>query len=68
MKFSDDQILQLKEVIRTEVKSELKAGLKPIKRTLSAIRKDLNWTMLKYDARLVHLETHLIHPPGRADN
>lgn len=42
--------------------------LKPIKRAITALRKDLNWTMLKYDTRLTHLESHIIHPPGRAAN
>ncbi len=67
MKFSDDQINQLREVVRSEVKSELKLELKkslaPIKRDLKAIRKDLSWTMLKYDTRLIHLEKHTAHPP-----
>lgn len=87
MKFSDDQIQQLKDVfatkddlrkslaplktgvstLKTDVEA-LKKSLTPIKRKLNSIQKDLKWTMLKYDARLVHLEQHLIHPPGRADN
>lgn len=79
MKFSDDQIQQLKEIVRTEVKevvrtevkeivhTEIKSELKPIKRTLSAIRKDLSWTMLKYDTRLCSLEQHTTHPPQQID-
>lgn len=47
---------------------KLKKELKPIKRKLNSIQKDLKWTMLKYDTRLVHLESHIIHPPGRATN
>jgi len=60
MKFSDDQIQQLSEVFDKK--------LKPIKRKLNSIEKDLKWTMLRYDTRLVHLENHFSHPPSRADN
>ena len=63
MKFSDDQIQQLKDIFAT--KNDLKKSLAPIKRKLNAIQKDLSWTMLKYDSRLVHLEKHFVHPPGR---
>ena len=66
MKFSDDQIQQLKDIFAT--KNDLKKSLAPIKRKLNTIQKDLSWTMLKYDSRLVHLEKHVIHPPARADN
>lgn len=93
MKFSDDQIQQLKDIFATKddlksfatkddlksfatkddlksfaTKDDLKKSLAPIKRKLNAIQKDLSWTMLKYDSRLVHLEKHVIHPPARADN
>jgi len=64
MKFSDDQIQQLKELMNTMFDNKLK----PIKRKLNSIEKDLKWTMLRYDTRLVHLENHFSHPPGRADN
>ena len=64
MKFSDDQIQQLKELMNTMFDKKLK----PIKRKLNSIEKDLKWTMLRYDTRLVHLENHFSHPPGRADN
>ena len=62
MKFSDDQIQQLKDIFAT--KDDLKKSLAPIKRKLNAIQKDLSWTMLKYDSRLNHLEKHFVHPPG----
>lgn len=72
MKFSDDQIQQLKDIFATKddlksfaTKDDLKKSLAPIKRKLNAIQKDLSWTMLKYDSRLVHLEKHFVHPPGR---
>lgn len=70
MKFSDEQIQQLKDLFasRGEVGEIIKKELKPIKRDLRAMRKDLNWVMGKYDTRLVHLEKHAVHPPGRADN
>ena len=71
MKFSDDQIQQLKDIFATKddlksfvTKDDLKKSLAPIKRKLNAIQKDLSWTMLKYDSRLNHLEKHFVHPPG----
>jgi hypothetical protein len=70
MKFSDDQINQLKEVFATKdyFKNELRKSLAPIKRDIKSMKKDLNWVMGRYDTRLVHLEKHALHPPGRADN
>jgi len=60
MSFTQSDIQILNEVFDKK--------LKPIKRSISTIRKDLNWVMGRYDTRLVHLEKHAVHPPGRADN
>lgn len=72
MKFSDDQIQQLTDVIderfEVKLKEHLKKELAPIQRTLRSMKKDLNYVIGKYDLRLNHLEKHAIHPPGRADN
>jgi uncharacterized protein YicC (UPF0701 family) len=59
-----DGLKQVGEDLKTDIKIELK----PIKRKLNAIEKDLKWTMLRYDTRLTHIEFHTMHPPGRADN
>lgn len=63
MKFSDEQVTQLKQIIHDEVKSELK----PIKRDMRAMRKDLNWVMGKYDTRFCSLELHTTHPLKSVD-
>lgn len=73
MKFSDDQIQQLKDIFATKddlksfaTKDDLKKSLAPIKRDIKSIKKDLNWVIGKYDTRLNHLEKHYDHPPGRS--
>lgn len=73
MKFSDDQIQQLKDIFATKddlksfaTKDDLKKSLAPIKRDIKSIKKDLNWAIGKYDTRLNHLEKHYDHPPGRS--
>ena len=81
MKFSDEQIQQLKDIFATKddlksfatkddlksfaTKDDLKKSLAPIKRDIKSIKKDLNWVIGKYDTRLNHLEKHYDHPPGR---
>ncbi len=65
MKFSNDQVQQLRGVVREEIQGQLKKELKPIKSDLKSIKKDLNWVIGKYDSRLNHLEKHTSHPPGR---
>jgi hypothetical protein len=72
MKFSDDQIQQLKDIFATKddlksfaTRDEIKKQLAPLKRDIKSIKKDLNWVIGKYDTRLNHLEKHIIHPPGR---
>lgn len=56
----------VEEKVKTHVREQIKLQLKPIKTQLNSIKKDLNWVIGRYDSRLVHLEGHAIHPPGRA--
>jgi hypothetical protein len=84
MKFSDDQIQQLKDIFATKddlksfatkddlkefaTKNYIKKSLAPIKLDIKSMKKDLDFVIGRYDLRLNHLEKHSIHPPGRADN
>ncbi len=69
MTLTTQDLKAIGEIVEANFKTQLTAGftkhLKPIKRDIKAIRKDLYWVMGRYDTRLTHLEKHQIHPPGR---